>query len=385
VGCDGAPASSEFQSRDSAGITISESFGPAWAEGAGWRIGPDPQVRLGVLDGDPALQFDGITGLVRLEDGTIVVADGGAQEVRFFTPDGRLQSTGGGEGEGPGEFTWLSDLGMGSGGSIWAYDFSLRRVTWLDETGAVEGITTLGPEPPILNPVGPLPDGTFLLKQLWGATEIAGANEEGFRRDPVAFVRFAQDGALLDTLGLFPGREVVLRDEGGRGVMSTPPFARTSVATVWGDGVVTGTQNAFELVRHNPQGDVTGVVRIPGWDLRLTDEDVEAYIQGRLSQTDEERRPGLRSELESMPRPDTRPALGHLLADELGNLWVSEWAIDPDNPEVWTVLDPSGAWLGSLTVPERFSPYVIGGDWVLGVEWDDLDVEYVAMYPLRKN
>ncbi len=68
-----------------------------------------------------------------------------------------------------------------------------------------------------------------------------------------------------------------------------------------------------------------------------------------------------------------------------GQVEVSEWAIDPDIPEVWTVLDPSGAWLGSLTVPVRFSPYVMGDDWVLGVEWDDLDVEYVALYPLRKN
>ena len=33
----------------------------------------------------------------------------------------------------------------------------------------------------------------------------------------------------------------------------------------------------------------------------------------------------------------------------------------------------------------RFFPYSIGGDWVLGVERDELDVEYVVLYPLLKD
>jgi hypothetical protein len=36
-------------------------------------------------------------------------------------------------------------------------------------------------------------------------------------------------------------------------------------------------------------------------------------------------------------------------------------------------------------MPRRFFPYAIGEDWVLGVEWDDLDVEYVVLYPLLKD
>lgn len=31
------------------------------------------------------------------------------------------------------------------------------------------------------------------------------------------------------------------------------------------------------------------------------------------------------------------------------------------------------------------SPFAIGEDWVLGVETDDLDVEYVVLYPLLKD
>jgi hypothetical protein len=385
VGCGDSPLPSAFSVRDSSGVQISESFRPAWGEGRGWCIGSEPLLRLGVVDGNAAYQFDGITGMARLEDGTIVVADAGSQEVRFFGPGGETKAAVGGEGEGPGEFLGLSGLGRGPSGRVWAYDFSLRRITWLDAAGEVVGMATLAPEPPILNPVGPLSDGTFVLKQLWGAVAVAQADEQGFRRDPVAFVRFDGDGVLLDTLGLFPGREVVLTEEGGRGVMSTPPFARNAVGTVLGGEVVVGIQDTFELIRYSPDGSMVGRVRIPNRNLSITAADLDAYIAGRLSTVAEDRRPGLRHELESMPTPSSKPAFGGLLGDELGDLWVAEWVLYPDVPRVWTVLDSRGAWLGEVEIPGRFFPNAIGDDWILGVEWDDLDVEYVALYPLEKE
>jgi hypothetical protein len=366
-------------------VKIAESFGPAWSEGERWSFGSVPLLRIGVVDGEAPYQFDGITGMTRLDDGTIVVADGGSQEIRFYHPDGQVKAVVGGRGEGPGEFVGLAGLGKGSADRVWAYDFSLRRITWFGGTGELVSLVTLGPEPPVLNPVGALADGTFLLKQLWGATAVAQASDQGFRRDPVAFVRFGEDGALVDTVGLFPGREMVITEEGGRGVMSTPPFARNSVGVVWRGDVAVGTQDAFELVRYAPSGGVVGKVRIPSWDLDLTTADVEAYVEDRLATAPEDRRPGLRQELESMPVPDEKPAFGGLLADQIGNLWVAEWVIYPQVPRAWTILDPEGAWLGEVAAPGRFHPNAIGDDWVLGVEWDELDVEYAVLYALEKG
>ncbi len=384
-GCHGGGETSAFQRRDSAGVQIVESYRPIWVGGEGWRVGSQPLLKIGVVEGDAAFQFDGVTGLARLKNGTVVVADGGSQEIRFFDASGALVAVAGGMGEGPGEFTFLSGLGPGPDGGVWAYDFMLRRITWLDALGGVERLTSLGPEPAILNAVGPLPDGTFLLKQLWGATQVAEAREAGLRRDPVAFVRFAPDGELVDTLGLFPGREVFLRDENGRGVMSTPPFARNSVGAPWGVGVAAGTQDTFELMEVAPGGEVTRIVRIPGWDLSLGPGDMDDYIEGRLETVPPEGRRGLRQELESMPVPSTRPAYGNILADEAGNLWVSAWAHDPGLPDGWTLLDSTGRWLGEVTLPPSFSPYAIGRDWILGVELDGMDVEFVVLYPLIKD
>jgi hypothetical protein len=382
-GSDGeAPA---FQLRDSLGIQIAESHRPAWEGGSDWSIGTQPSLRLGVVDGDPTQQLDGVTGLVRLGDGTVVVGDGGSQEIRFFDPAGNPTTIAGGKGEGPGEFTGLSGLGAAPGGSIWAYDFSLRRITWLNRAGEVEDLVSLDPQPPTLNSVGPLSDGTFVLKQLWGAAEVSGARETGIRRDPVAFVRFDAEGALVDTLGLFPGRELFLTDENGRVVMNTPPIGRNSVGALWEGGVVVGTQDGFELVGYGSGGEPHTIVRIPGWDLTLDPGELEGYIQSRLDAVPSERRPGLRQELEAMPTPENKPAYGEMLADEAGNLWVGEWTPYPQIPQRWTVLDRSGRWLGEMVMPKRFFPFAIGEDWVLGVETDDMDVEFVVLYPLSKG
>jgi hypothetical protein len=348
-------------------------------------VGREPLLRIGVVDGDPSLQFNRIGGVARLQDGTIVVADGGSQEVRFFNSSGEVGRVVGGKGEGPGEFSDLAGLGVGPGGSVWAFDYSLDRITWMDGAGEIQGFTTLGPEPPVLMSVGSLPDGTFLLKQLWGAGDVSQAAASGLRRDPVAFVRFDRGGSLVDTLGLFPGREVHLWEENGRGVMGSPPFARNSVGALWGEGVVIGTQDRFELVDFGLDGEPRLVARLLGLDLTLTPGDLEQYIQDRLGEVSEGRRPGLRRELEAMPVLERKPAYGEILSDEAGNLWIGEWTPYPRAPHRWTILDRDGRWLGSVEISGRFSPHAIGEEWILGVEWDELDVEYVVLYPLLKG
>ncbi len=67
--------------RDSAGIAIVENQIDTAAARAGWAIDPGR----------------------RLADGRIVMADGGAAEIRVYGADGALVVAHGGKGEGPGE------------------------------------------------------------------------------------------------------------------------------------------------------------------------------------------------------------------------------------------------------------------------------------------
>jgi len=83
-----------------------------------------------------------------------------------------------------------------------------------------------------------------------------------------------------------------------------------------------------------------------------------------------------------MDLPPTRPAYGRLLVDEEGFLWAAEPTRYPHPAGSWTVFAPDGRLLGVVTMPERFRLHQAGPDWVLGVWRDELDVEFVVLFPL---
>lgn len=70
-----------------------------------WRqLDSEPVITIGRIDGPDAVRFDGVTDGFLATDGTIVIADQGSAEVRWFGSDGRILRRTGGRGDGPGEF-----------------------------------------------------------------------------------------------------------------------------------------------------------------------------------------------------------------------------------------------------------------------------------------
>ncbi|MCY4574374.1 MAG: hypothetical protein OXF01_16445, partial [Gemmatimonadetes bacterium] len=100
-------------------------------------LADEPLVRIGLLDGPDEYLFGSITGAVRLEDGSVVVADESIPEVRLFDAGGRHVWTSGRDGEGPGEYKGLWLLRGCLGATITAYDWQLDRITELDLDGGV--------------------------------------------------------------------------------------------------------------------------------------------------------------------------------------------------------------------------------------------------------
>ena len=384
MACGGDTPGSLVTTWDSSGVTIVESHAPQWPAGAGWRVAPEPLLELGSASGNPAEEFFQIEGIVRMPDGGIAVADGGAGEIRVFDASADHRWTAGRQGEGPGEFRIMSSLGTDPDGGIWVYDFSLQRITFVDSDGAIGRVVELEHDIPTLGMVGRLGDGSFILAQLWGAGPTTEAFEEGLRRDPAVTAHFGAGGELIDTIGEFPGREIQLRVEDGRMVMGSPLYGRTASHTLWGNSLVVGDQVLFELGIYTSSGELSRIVRIPGADLTLSREEIESTMAQQLADLPESRRPGYRSFLEAAGLPDTKPAYAYLMPDQVGNLWVSEFARFPTPPVEWTVFDADGRWLGSVAMPPDFRPYEIGMDWILGVESDELDVQRVKLYPLVK-
>jgi len=90
---------------------------------------------------------------------------------------------------------------------------------------------------------------------------------------------------------------------------------------------------------------------------------------------------------DSMPVAERFPVFSSVIADALNHLWIGEYEVPGEEREgvLWTVVDPGGRVLGFVETPERLEIYEIGDDFILGRVRDELDVEYIQVWPLERS
>ena len=118
-----------------------------------------------------------------------------------------------------------------------------------------------------------------------------------------------------------------------------------------------------------------------------TDAHVERYIEDRIpSMADRAVQARERERFEPVPVSDHLPALASMMADALDHLWVEEY--EPPSEEspgvIWCVFDPDGEVLGFVETPEGLLIYDIGEDYILGRVTDEMDVEFIQLWPLER-
>jgi len=367
---------------DSAGVAIVTNAAPASGRAGSWRVDPEPLLDLGGDETGPAGVFERVAGLVLVPDGGVIAGDEGAGEIRAFDPEGRLRWRTGRRGDGPGEFRLIASLGAGAGDSIWVFDFGNRRFTLLDAAGALARTFDIGVAISAPSAVGRLENGRFVLREVWGSPHGDGPQVTGLSRDPAAIVTITGDGTRLDTVAVYPGREVYLTLENGRGVMSTPLFARNTSVAVAGDRVLIGDQAAFAIDVLDAGGVKLRSIRMTGLDLTIDGDVVRRTTDALLEHLPAAERADRRRFLESLPGPPTRPAFGRILVAPSGEIWVSRHAPAPLDPPAWTVFDAGGRLLAVVTMPDRFRLEAVGETRIAGVWRDEYDVEHVRVHTL---
>jgi hypothetical protein len=100
---------------------------------------------------------------------------------------------------------------------------------------------------------------------------------------------------------------------------------------------------------------------------------------------DENRRRRARNTYLEMPLPARRPLVAAVLVGALGDVWVGQYVSGFDfSPFCWWIFAQAGELLESRCLPERFTPYQIGADFILGVSKDEVDTERVVVYRLSR-
>ena len=371
--------------RDSAGIRIIENARPPEGSRLDWRLGPEPLVSIGKMEGEDPYLFDRVFGAAVLADGRILIGDAGTKELRVFDREGNHLETWGGEGEGPGEFGAAARpyaLALLPGDSIILWEYWFPELTVFGPGG--EFLRRFIPESSRwdywdrgahLRPLGVSRSGLIL------------ASQDDIQVDPMEVEVWDAAGALLGSLGAHPGREAIRRgDDEPEAVM----FGRSVRLEPWGDLFIVSRNHRYEFRAFAVDGSLARIVRMDHALREPTEAHVEAYIAEDVSWIPDDRadqRAERTRDLRAMPVAEHLPAFAAIRGDDaLGHLWVYEYEAPGEEAAgtLFNIFDPEGRVLGSFEMPEGMSILEIGADYILARVENDLGVQTVQLWPLER-
>jgi len=296
-----------------------------------------------------------------------------------------------GRGEGPGEFRGLSEGWLAKDGTLVAYDANLDRISrfaldgHLIDSRPVEISPPLTLEDRVSRPrwFDRFGDGSLL-----GQPSDQLPERTGRARAEFAFTRLALATLTYDTVSLALGPEwiVTVRDEGSLPEVSRVEFTSMSIAVAYDSTAFVSDNKDFWVEEVGTGGRVLRRFGRASEAGPVTRQDLEDYGTERLaSAQDENQRRLIEQRLRDMAFADSWPAHGtRMLVDAEGNLWVALRPSAASDVLMWSVFDSLGVWLGDVPTPGQLRITEIQSDAVVGVWRDDLDVQTVRVYELRK-
>jgi len=388
AGCANGDSHSSFTVRDSAGIRIIESQFAMWESDDQWSVSSEPTLSIGERDGEEALQFFRIRGVLRFEDGRIAALNGGSNTIRIFGPDGSLLTEFGGSGDGPGEFRSLGSAHILRADTLIIWDGRRPGFSFFTVSGQlIQSQTLTPPGTERLNGLELLSDGRLLLETYASPLTQDPGRSVGIHRDFAPLILMDREGAILDTVGMFPSAELgIVRIAGGLG-MGLVPFGKNSWIDTRGNSILVGTAEDMEVSVFDPRGRLQSIFRVPEVELTLLEEDRDWFFEqlSKRAKTPEEGEM-LEAVIEGMVFPEKKAAYSGMLVGPDGTVWLRTGLHFPPegSSREWTVFSPEGALLGALQLPEGFEVFEFGSDYALGVWKDEMDVEFIHLYRLNK-
>ncbi|MGK7310959.1 MAG: 6-bladed beta-propeller [Candidatus Longimicrobiales bacterium M2_2A_002] len=351
-------------------------------------MSPIPELELGREDGDSRALLSRVVSAVRLDDGSIAVADADWREVRIFDEDGSFRRAMGGQGGGPGEFRALSWMRRLPGDTLVLYDPFLDRVTRFSAEGELlaEGVLPLAGYGVRLRVYGPLGDREYIAAV---DVEPRGRREtgpEGPVVDSLLLVRAAAGSSSTDTLGWTrPIEQFRVRSHGPGPVATltaTPPAWPSLHLASGRDRLYLGHSATSELRALTPAGEETWIP-VPWASGPVRTPDLEhwkrLYIADGPASWEELRQRAI----DGAEDRSMLPYHGDLLVDRDGDLWVARYAALGDTAAVrWRVMSPNGDVRFDVVTPGSARLMNAGKRYVLLLVRSEYDTPLLRLHQL---
>ncbi len=370
---------------DSAGTGIVESRAPLWKAGLGWRLSTTPVLTIGSVSGQEGYVFTNVVAGSRLEDGSVVLADATAGELRVFDRRGALLRHIGARGEGPGEFRWLTTAWIREDG-VWAFDNALGRVSKFALDGSFVNSFRVAMARGYGRPAvrAQFTDGSLVV--LSAPPGVVPSHVGVFEGATWMIQRYADTGEYLS--GIAPLKE---SPRWGHDIAGLPPgmplpfYPSLGSLAVSGNSVYVGRGIDASVHRWNKDGSLSLVIRWAAPRRAVTAEVRDRYRRAKQTPPPPFDASAWNRYLDQVPFPDEMAVYQRLVIDATGCLWVQQFPPLDGDSSSWFVFDVDGAWLGTVDVPTNLRILEIGMKYVLGVQRDRLDVPVVVVIPLDRD
>ena len=372
MSCQGTDSSgARFSSVEHGGVTTAHSQSPRWGQ-----VQPsDRLLQFGLASGPEHLLFDRVSGVIRLEDRAIAVANRGSNTVRVFDDEGQLLDEFGGAGDGPSEFTLLRAVLRCQRGIITTLDWNYRQVRFTRDGELVDTWLMSLPNERL---------GVYRMScNRMGQHVATGWGNAGWLDNPMGSYH-AEGGLYVARSPTGPFEQIGTTPVADRARLAEGeyphPFGRTTLVAAIEDGFVLGTAEDYAITVHTLDGDTSLIVRWDGPNRALDDEDVEAYLGWRLAGAEEAEHPAIRQQVSEFQLPESLPAYSDIRVGPGGVVWVRAFHAPWRPSRRWWGFLPNGEWAWELELEPDFEASEFGEGEVLGVATDELGVEAVRGY-----
>jgi hypothetical protein len=240
-----------------------------------------------------------------------------------------------------------------------------------------------------IRPIWRMADGQWI-----GTTQVPtpGQSTEGHHRDSVEYHLLSADlGQVEHRIVAVPGPEMygttIARGEGQiQSMRMMLPFARSSMSKPTGTSLLTGENSRPQLSQYSASGALETIIR---WAAPIVP--VDADLLGRMKSARLEEAAGnafgeqvINSQFATPGLAEAVPYFVAIHLDATEAIWLQNYQVVSADSLHFTVFDPTGQWLGRLSLPPRHAVHAIGTDRILTV-WRDADeLEYIRVYRLRR-
>lgn len=349
-----------------------------------WNVAAQPRLVVGTEASVPGGVLDLVRDAAQLTDGRVVVANGGlSSRLPMYSAQGEYLGSVGREGEGPGEFRWITKVETGPHDSLFVFDASLQRMTVFLPDGEVARTASFVPVGDVrgsgLQSVTRMADG-----QTWvgrGRSRIRAGPANVILRDTVSIGLLDTTFSEFRVLQDLPDQMMTTTEIGGRRAFRSPAFSPAVVHAVWGRCIFLSKGDDSSISVFGAEGSVVAGFEGPGVPRPVAARHLEVREEALLRAAPEDAGPFVRRMFRDEAKTTHLPYYHAMIADEWGQIWLQKYTPPWGMGRSWYVISQSGDWLGEVEMPKVLTVFSITQDGVLAGARGEFDEETVELFP----